>query len=124
MAFKDAYNRLVQEARRDGKPLAWSASLGWDLDSRQEVLHLAVTRNQLPAPAVAALLPAPVTDDGYDTAKASRQLAEIRQMLAQMGTSAERRQRAKERAAQAQRDAEHAKKREIAARVAAYGSAE
>ena len=124
MAFKDAYNRLVTEARRDGKPLAWNASLGWDLDSRQEALHLAVTRNQLPAPTVAALLPAPVTDDGYDTAKASKQLAEIRQMLAQMGTAAERRQRAKERAAQARRDAEHAKKREIAARVATYGSAE
>ncbi|MDE4918364.1 hypothetical protein ACUXAV_000406 [Cupriavidus metallidurans] len=124
MAFKDAYNRLVTEARRDGKPLTWNASLGWDLDSRQEALHLAVTRNQLPAPAVAALLPPPVTDDGYDSAKASQQLAEIRKMLASMGTAAERRQRAKERAAQAQRDAEHAKKREIAARVATYGSAE
>lgn len=124
MAFKDAYNRLVTEARRDGRPIAWNASLGWDLDSRQEALHLAVTRNQLPAPAVAALLPPPVTDDGYDTEKAARQLDEIRKMLASMGTASERRQRAKERAISAQREAENAKKREIAARVAAYGSAQ
>lgn len=122
MAFKDAYNRLVTEARRDGRPIAWNASLGWDLDSRQEALHLAVTRNQLPAPAVAALLPPPVTDDGYDTYKAAQQLAEIRKMLASMGTASERRQRAKERAVAAQREAEAAKKREIAARVASYGS--
>ncbi|MCA3188311.1 MULTISPECIES: hypothetical protein [unclassified Cupriavidus] len=125
MAFKDSYNRLVTEARRDGKPLTWNASLGWDLDSRQEALHLAVTRNQLPAPAVAALLPPPVTDDGYDTAKAAQQLTEIRKMLAQMGTASERRQRAKERAAQLQRNAERVKKRQIAEQVAAYqGNAE
>lgn len=124
MAFKDAYNRLVTEARRDGNPVAWSASLGWDIEKREVALHTAVTRNQLPAPAAAALLPAPATDDGYSPEKAAENLAKLRQMMAEMGTAAERRQRAKERAAQAQRAAEQAKKLEIAARVASYGSAQ
>lgn len=120
MAFKDAYNRLVTEARREGQPVAWTASLGWDIERREVALRSAVTRNQLAAPAVAALLPPPVSAEGYDAEKASRQLAEIRKMLADMGTASERRQRAREREAQARREHEHAKKQEIAKVVSLY----
>ena len=120
MAFKEAYNRLVTEARREGSPIAWSASLGWDMEGREIALRTAVARNQLPAPTAAALLPSPLSDDGYDVEKASRQIAEVRRMLAGMGTAAERRQRAKERAAQAKRAAESTRKREIADQVRAY----
>lgn len=120
MAFKDAYNRLVNEARRDGYPVVWNASLGWDVERREIALHAAVARNQLPAPTVAALLPAPPVDEPYDADKARRQLLEIRQLLDSTGTATERRQRAREREAEARRQAEHAKKREIATAVAQY----
>lgn len=34
MAFKEVYQRLCQDARDKGIPVAWSLSLGWDMHSR------------------------------------------------------------------------------------------
>lgn len=35
MAFKEAYDRAVREARSAGKPLHWRVSLGWDKTGRE-----------------------------------------------------------------------------------------
>lgn len=41
MAFRDAYNRLVEEARRQRKPIDWRASLGFDPAGRAEAIGAA-----------------------------------------------------------------------------------
>lgn len=50
MAFKDAYSRLVQTARVNGKPAHWSVSEGWDGERRQLVVARAVQAGLLAAP--------------------------------------------------------------------------
>ncbi len=59
MAFHDAYARLVQDARSNHVPVAWSPSLGWDVDRRRAVLESAVTQGQLPAALAQRLLQGP-----------------------------------------------------------------
>jgi hypothetical protein len=49
MAFKEAYSRLVAEARSTCKPAAWSASLGFDPRLRRVALEAAVQAHRLPA---------------------------------------------------------------------------
>lgn len=50
MAFKDAYKRLVDEARASNKPACWSVSAGWDGNRRQLAVQKAVTAGLLAAP--------------------------------------------------------------------------
>jgi len=57
MAFKEAYTKLVQEARDARRPVKWTASLGHDPRGREQVLTEAVERGRLPAAHVAGLLP-------------------------------------------------------------------
>jgi hypothetical protein len=59
MAFKNAYERLVRDAKVQNKPARWSPSLGWDADHRRAVLTQAVETGKLSAQSVAGLLPAP-----------------------------------------------------------------
>jgi hypothetical protein len=59
MAFKNAYDRIVKEAREECRPAQWSASLGWDQGHRQSVLTKAVELGMLQHSQVAGLLPAP-----------------------------------------------------------------
>jgi hypothetical protein len=47
MAFKEAYQRLVSEARDAGKPVNWSASLGHDKLGREAALLDAVRMGRL-----------------------------------------------------------------------------
>jgi len=70
MAFIPAYERLVKEAREQGKPVQWTASLGWDEAQRVQVLSKAVEAGKLPAPAAQALLPPP--DEPVDPAGRER----------------------------------------------------
>ncbi len=58
MAFKEAYTRLVEEARRARRPATWTASLGFDGKQRDAVLQAAQEAGRLPAPERIAL-PAP-----------------------------------------------------------------
>lgn len=48
MAFKESYSRLVDSARRERKPVAWSVSLGHDTNKRHAALVTAETRGLLP----------------------------------------------------------------------------
>ena len=58
MAFKEAYSRLVAQARDDGKPVRWSPSLGHDPGGREAVLQEAVRLGRLSiAHAAVELLP-------------------------------------------------------------------
>lgn len=64
MAFREAYARLVTQARADRLPVRWMPSLGHDRDGREQKLREAVHLGRLHADAVAKLLPAPTAAEG------------------------------------------------------------
>lgn len=49
MAFKEAYGRMVSEARARKEPVSWEASIGFDRDRRREVINSAIEAGRLPA---------------------------------------------------------------------------
>lgn len=59
MAFKDAYNRLVANARRENKPTVWSPTVGTDPEQRDHALSSAHIAGRLSAPERLRELPAP-----------------------------------------------------------------
>jgi hypothetical protein len=65
MAFREAYERLVAEARSARRPVAWSVSLGMDPEGRRVAIEAAQAAGLLPAPAAGdapLALPAPRGD--------------------------------------------------------------
>lgn len=66
MAFKDAYKRLVGEARAENRPAAWSVSAGWDAARRQIAVQKAVVAGLLAAPPQHVALP---NESGLTAAK-------------------------------------------------------
>ena len=57
MAFKESYSSLLSEARNQGRPVKWSASLGHDKHHRATVLLEAVSRNRLTISEAQAIVP-------------------------------------------------------------------
>ena len=57
MAFKDAYKRLVDDARASNKPVQWSVSAGWDASRRQIAVEKAVVAGLLAGPQPHLALP-------------------------------------------------------------------
>jgi hypothetical protein len=57
MAFKDAYKRLVDDARAVNKPVSWSVSAGWDQSRRQVAVNKAVAAGLLAGPQPHLALP-------------------------------------------------------------------
>ncbi|WP_194720804.1 hypothetical protein [Noviherbaspirillum malthae] len=117
MAFKDAYNRLVSEARLAGKPASWTVSLGWDKQKREAALEHAQAAGLLPAPAVQALLPAPAKEE-VDHNGLARLKEELKKLIPAGEKMAQR--RAAER--QAERDDLAARKADIQKRIKSYQS--
>lgn len=120
MAFKDAYNRLVSDARIAGKPATWNASLGWDAKKRDAALERAHLAGLLSAPAVQTLLPN-YSGAGSQVQEGSPEgLKMVKEALSELrdGWAKAAERRAAEKAAE--REAEAKRKAEIAAQVAAY----
>lgn len=121
MAFKAAYERLIEAARAQGSKAQWVASLGHDPHLREQVLTDAVHTGRLLLADVKAVVPAlaaPV--EAYDTEKARRNLAAIKAMI---GAAASARDVvAQQRAREIQAEAERLefRKLETAVRVADY----
>lgn len=107
MAFCQAYERLVREAREARVPCRWWASLGHDARQRAATLSAAVVAGRITQEAVQPLLPAPADGDpvmasliGGDDAKliahvpedaretATRGLKRLRAHLAELGAQA------------------------------------
>lgn len=61
MAFRDAYERLVREARSQNRNPNWSLSLGWDKAGRVESVAKAVAAGLLTQDQALPLLPAPAS---------------------------------------------------------------
>jgi hypothetical protein len=55
MAFREAYGRLVDEARKARAPASWEVSLGFDPKRRDEAVRAAVAEGRLPAEELPAL---------------------------------------------------------------------
>lgn len=63
MAFRDAYNRIVERNKRAGIPPKWFASLGYDANGREIVLSEAVRLGRISQVYAAGLLPPPVNPE-------------------------------------------------------------
>lgn len=123
MAFKEAYVRIVSQARQDLRPSQWLHSEGWDLRKREAAIARAVTAGLLPAPAVAHLMLSGPEMQSEDP-NAVTQLKKIKEMMATMG--AERARNADlhaQRERQATADAK-ARAAQLTADYQAAGSAE
>lgn len=57
MAFKEAYERILSEARADKRPCQWIISQGWDVADRQRKIADAVTLGRVALPAALAAYP-------------------------------------------------------------------
>lgn len=57
MAFREAYEPLVANARLQRRPMKWVVSLGWDQAKRQPPLQDALIKGRLTAKQIIALLP-------------------------------------------------------------------
>lgn len=99
MAFKNAYERLVTQARAERRPMRWQYSLGHDPRQREQALQNAVTNGLLPAPQVAALLPPPEGMSQTDTETARQNTQRLMAMLTGAISPAEKMRRAREQAA-------------------------
>lgn len=59
MAFIEAYTKLIEAAKSEGKPATYQVSLGYSPERRQTAIAEAVKKGLLEAPKVEHLLPAP-----------------------------------------------------------------
>lgn len=85
MAFKEAYARIVAQARAEGRAVAWQASLGWDVDLRVAALREGVRAGRLAAPKAVAMLPRPPKVGGKDEPPATPEdIQRMREALAQL----------------------------------------
>lgn len=75
MAFREAYARLVEQARRQRMPASWAVSLGFDTERRDQAISAAVACGRLPAEDLPRL-PAPTL-----TALSSGAPPEVREQL-------------------------------------------
>lgn len=121
MAFKAAYERLLEAARRDGRKAVWVKSLGYDPVRREVALTEAVQSGRLAIEQVAVVVPAlaaPAED--YDPDVAKMNLERLREIVdaGQAAHAQRERQRALER--QASHEAVQAQKRDMSERVAEY----
>lgn len=83
MAFKAAYERLVEHARAEGRPVQWIASLGHDAAQREVVVTEAVRAGRLQLEHAKAFVPALAAPEGsYGTNIALQNLARMRQLAA------------------------------------------
>lgn len=57
MAFKESYEKLLQQARTAGDPVRWSVSFGFDKQHREDVLLLAVDKGYFTLRKAQGLLP-------------------------------------------------------------------
>jgi hypothetical protein len=64
MAFREAYNRIVESNKRDGIKPRWFASLGHDKNGRDIVLQEAVRLGRISQAYATGILPPPITERG------------------------------------------------------------
>ncbi|MFJ3048543.1 hypothetical protein ACIPEN_22135 [Herbaspirillum chlorophenolicum] len=119
MAFKDAYARMVADARAAGRAAKWEVSLGFDKQKQVHVIKKAELAGLLPAPIVAGLLPNH-SAEAQAMGACPEGLRRIKEMMADMEAKRAAEAEERMRAAERDRNAMQAAKNAIAAKVAAY----
>lgn len=122
VAFKDAYNRLVNAARAARKPAKWNVSLGWDAKRREEAIKRAHVAGLLSAPAVKAMLPNYSSTDDEEQEECPRGLKTVQEAVAKLQDGWAKAAERREAERVAEREAEAQRKQEIAAQVAEYAA--
>jgi hypothetical protein len=84
MAFKEAYLRLVADAREHRVPVTWTVSLGHDKAGRQPILAAAVEKGRIPASHARKLIPNFDRDDSVTPLLESAQANEARALAEQV----------------------------------------
>jgi len=129
MSFLSAYQRLVDTARRENRPVKWSLSPGFDQQRRLIAVQEAGRLGRLPAPVVeeyrARLTNEPITQDGAAiagliTGKSAMPSPEVRERLQEikqsvLATQAERAQRRSDENAKHREAFERNRKRQLEA---------
>ncbi|MCA8326107.1 hypothetical protein [Burkholderia cepacia] len=121
MAFKAAYERIVEQRRTTGTPVQWIKSLGHDPDLREAVLTEAVRTGRLQLADVRSVAPQlAAPEERFDPNVAEAGLARLRALVG--GIPSAREKLARIRSAHFELDAEATAdaKRRTAARVAEY----
>lgn len=123
MAFKEAYNRLVDAARAQRRPVNWSASLGHDSSKRHDALKVAESRGLIGHDDVLRLAPPASSENAVallienakqvdDPEVIKSRVLTIKKLLERKGPDGSHVELDNQRIAE--------RKAEIAARVAAY----
>ncbi|HIC7209387.1 hypothetical protein [Burkholderia stabilis] len=82
MAFKAAYERLVERNRADGTPVQWRTSLGHDPDLREAVVTEAVRSGRLALSHAQTIVPALAAPaESFDAKVAESNLARLRALV-------------------------------------------
>lgn len=116
MAFKDAYKRLVNEARSFNRPVRWSVSAGWDAGRHQRAVQDAVNAGLLEGPKQRLALP----DESGSTAAKPAGLQRLLEAVAQLEDPYKKAERLNA-ARQAEKEAaEHACRLAVDQKVQAY----
>ncbi|RMH96418.1 hypothetical protein EA795_20105 [Stutzerimonas nitrititolerans] len=129
MSFLSAYQRQVDTARREGKPVNWALSPGFDQQRRVMAVEEAGRLGRLAAPVVeeyrARLTHEPITQDGAAiagliTGKSAMPSPEVRERLQEikqsvLATQAEREQRRSDGIAKRREAFEHNRKLQLEA---------
>ncbi len=111
MAFLSAYDRLVEAARREGRPANWTLSMGFDVEGRARAVEQAVLLQRLPAPAAQKLLAdlniEPISQDGAAiagllTGRAATPSPRIQQRLRELSDELKARRERKAKARRAE----------------------
>lgn len=90
MAFKAAYERLVERARAEGRPVQWIASLGHDPDLREAVIAEAVRAGRMQLEHAKAIVPAiGAPSNSHDPRLAQQAIALLRNMVVGAGVGHE-----------------------------------
>lgn len=121
MAFKAAYERIVEKARAERRPVQWVKSLGHDPAMREQALSDAVRSGRLAIADVSKVLPAlAAPQEVFDEQKARANLAKLHQIVGSMPGAREKIALAKEKETAREREALARAKQEAARRVAEY----
>lgn len=116
MAFKDAYKRLVDEARAENRPVQWSVSAGWDASRRQIAVQKAVVAGLLAGPQPHLALP---NESGL-TAGEPEGLKRLKEALAELDDQNARAAERYEQMVTEEEKAERARREDIDRKVSEY----
>lgn len=119
MAFKDAYNRLVSQARITGKPASWNVSLGWNVQKREVAIEKAKVAGLLTSSPGHLMLTGESSSD--TPAECPDGLQRVKEELARLSEAWADRDSRRAAELKLERDAEEQRKRDIDERVKSYG---